>query len=605
MEQQNQPKKRVEFDLSQFRGSDGRKEMEQLYAESMKDFAEGSIVLGTVLQVRPSEVLIDIGYKSEGMVPASEFEDLSKVKPGDQFYVLLAEIEDDAGMVVLSKRKADEKLRWERIVKTYGEGSVVQGVITSRVRGGLLVDVDGVEAFLPGSQVDLSPVHNVDAWIGQRHEFKIIKLSPERRNLIVSRRELLEERSKARKKELLTTLQPGQKITGKVKNLTDFGAFVDLDGLDGLLHITDMSWGRIRHPSEVVQVGQEVTVQVLEVDPERERVSLGLKQLQTNPWDEIEQRYPVGSRLRGKVISLVPYGAFVELEKGVEGLVHVSEMSWTKRVVKASDVVSVGQDVDVVVLGVNKEEQKIALGMRQTVENPWDTVQERYPVGSRVKGKVCNFTSYGAFVELEDGIDGMIHVSDMSWTRKVNHPSEVLEKGAEVEAVVLEVDPENKRISLGLKQATEDPWNTIASRYRVGQKVSGVVTKVASFGAFVEIEPGVDGLVHISQLSDQHVEKVKDAVDVGQRVEARILRIDRAERRIGLSIQAMSLSDEEFERQREEMASALKPGEDMVDLAGALEEAMGLSAAGEEWRPGESQDRKKERPKDERQEEGP
>ncbi len=386
----------------------------------------------------------------------------------------------------------------------------------------------------------------------------------------------------------MESIEVGQRIVGKAKNITDFGVFVDLNGMDGLLHITDMSWGRIRHPSEMVNVGDEIEVVILDIDRDRERVSLGLKQSQPNPWEDIEARYPVGSRLRGKVVNLVPYGAFVEIEQGVEGLVHVSEMSWTKRVARASDVVQVGDDVDVVVLGVNIDEQKIALGMRQTEDNPWDTVQARYPVGSRVHGKIRNFTSYGAFVELEDGIDGMIHVSDMSWTRKVNHPSEVLSKDEEVDAVVLEVDPGNNRISLGLKQAAEDPWTSVVSKFKVGDKVSGKVTKVASFGAFVDIGEGVDGLVHISQLSDGHVERVKDVIDVGDHVEARVVRIDRAERRVGLSIKAGEIPDEEFEAQKDEVLDGLRPGEHMVDLAGAFDEALGLSGATEEWSPGAS-----------------
>jgi small subunit ribosomal protein S1 len=494
-------------------------------------------------------------------------------------------------MVVLSKRQADEQLQWQKVLSSYQEGSVVEGIIRTRVRGGVIVDVGGVDAFLPGSQIDIMPIHNIDSMIGGKYEFKVIKINTDRRNIIVSRRELLEDRLKSRKKELLDTIVVGERRRGKVKNITDFGAFVDLTGLDGLLHITDMSWGRVKHPSDLVQVGQELEVVVLEVDRDRERVSLGLKQAQANPWDDIEARYPVGSRLRGKVVSLAPYGAFVEIEPGIEGLVHVSEISWTKRVAKASDVLNVGDEVDVAVLSVNKEEQKIALGIRQTAENPWDTVVERYPVGSRVKGKVRNFTSYGAFVELEDGIDGMIHVSDMSWTRKINHPSEVLQKGQDVEAVVLEVDGQASRISLGLKQATDDPWNTIVAKYRVGQVVSGKISKVASFGAFVELEEGIDGLVHISQISDQHVEKVKDVLQVGQDVHARILRIDRAERRIGLSVKAATMADEEFEKQKEEILEGLKPGEHMVDLAGAFNEALGQAGLGEEWRPGEKRDR--------------
>ncbi|MBN1557933.1 MAG: 30S ribosomal protein S1 [Lentisphaerae bacterium] len=559
--------------------------MARMYEETLKDFTEGSIVKGKVLEVRGNEILVDIGYKSEGVIPAAEFEDLEKVAPGDELDVLLAEMEDEDGMVILSKEKADQKLRWERVLEHYNEGSVVQGTVKTRVRGGLIVDVDGVDAFLPGSQIDVSPVYNTEPYVGQTFEFKVLKISPERQNIIVSRRELIEERLRVKRRELLATIESGQMRKGAVKNITDFGVFVDLDGLDGLLHITDMSWGRVKHPSEMVSVGEELEVMILDVDRERERVSLGLKQKTRNPWDDIEGKYPVGSRLRGRVVNLAPYGAFVEIEEGVEGLVHVSEISWTKRIARAADVMSVGDEVDVVVLGLNKEEQKIALGMRQTEANPWDTVQERYPVGSTISGTVRNFTSYGAFVELEEGIDGMIHVSDMSWTRKINHPSEILEKGQTVQAVILEVDPQNQRISLGLKQAQEDPWNTITARYQVGQLVQGKVTKVASFGAFVELEEGVDGLVHISQISDEHVEKVRDVLDVGKDVEARIVKIDRGERRIGLSMRAVAVPEEEFVRQQEEtMPEGLRRGEHMVDLAGAFDEALGLS---EEWRPGE------------------
>ena len=582
---QVQKKKHIDFDLTQF-GADEREAMSKMYEETLKNFTEGSIVPGKVLEVRSNEVLVDIGYKSEGVIDGHEFTNLSEVSVGDAFDVLLDQIEDDSGMVILSKQKAEEKIQWEQVIKSCEEGATVMGVIKARVKGGMIVDVNGVDAFLPGSQVDVVPVHNVDALINGEFEFKILKINEERRNIILSRRELIEQRLRVKKRELLSTIEAGQERSGAVKNITDFGVFVDLGGLDGLLHITDMSWGRIKHPSEMVKVGEEIKVVILDVDLVKERVSLGLKQRTQNPWDGIDSKFPVGSRLRGKVVNLVPYGAFVELEEGVEGLVHVSEISWTKRIARASDVLSFGDEVDVVVLSVNKEEQKIALGMRQTESNPWDTVQGRYPVGTRITGHVRNFTSYGAFVELEDGIDGMIHVSDMSWTRKINHPSEMLEKGQEVEAVVLEVDPDNKRISLGLKQASEDPWNTIASRYTIGELVKGVVSKVASFGAFVALEEGVDGLVHISQISDQHIEKVRDALDVGQEVEARVIKIDQAARRIGLSIKAVTMPEDEFARHQEEMViEGLRPGDNMVDLAGAFDEAFsGL----EEWHPGES-----------------
>ena len=563
-------------------------EFASLLEGSQNQAPEQRIVKGMVLEVRPTEVLIDVGAKSEGVIPASEFADVSAVKPGDEVDVLVIQSENDDGMVVLSKKLADEKIKWEAVFQRYQEGSVVKGVVKGKVRGGLLVDVSGVDAFLPGSQIDLVPVHETDAFIGNEYEFKLIKLVPERRNIILSRRELLEAQQADKRRELLETLAIGEKRHGKVKNITDFGVFVDLDGIDGLLHITDLSWGRVKHPSEVVQPGQELEVVILDVDRERGRVSLGLKQAQPNPWDTIEAKYPVNARLRGKVASLAPYGAFIELEPGIEGLVHVSEFSWTRHVARPSDMLKVGDEVDVVVLSVDKENQKIALGIRQTEANPWDTVAERFPVGTRVKGKVRNFTSYGAFVQLEDGIDGMIHVSDMSWTRKVNHPTEVLQKGQEVEAVVLEVDSANQRISLGLKQAQEDPWTTITSHYAVGQTVKGKVSKIASFGAFVELEGGVDGLVHISQISEQHVEHVKDALKVGQEVEARIVRIDRDERRIGLSLRPAGEATPEEEAAAFDLPEeykgegpALKAGQNIVGLASAFDEAFG----GEEWSP--------------------
>lgn len=576
-------KKHISIDLSQIE-SIGQVEMSKMYAETLRSFTEGSIVPGRVLAIHNNEVLVDIGYKSEGVIDGHEFKDLSTVLVGDQLDVLLDQMEDDCGMVILSKEKAEQQIQWEHVIKSCAEGSTVMGVVKARVKGGMIVDVNGVDAFLPGSQVDVSPMHNVDSLIDNEFEFKVIKINEDRRNIILSRRDLIEERLRVKKRELLTTITKGQVRKGCVKNITDFGVFVDLDGLDGLLHITDMSWGRIKHPSEMVRVGDPIEVVILDVDQDKERVSLGLKQRLSNPWDDINEKFPVGSRLRGKVVNLVPYGAFVEIEEGVEGLVHVSEISWTKRVARASDVLSVGDEVDVVVLSVNPEEQKIALGMRQTEANPWDTVQARYPVGTRISGQVRNFTSYGAFVELEDGIDGMIHVSDMSWTRKINHPSEVLEKGQSVDAVVLEVDSGNKRISLGLKQASDDPWNTITTRYQIGQLVKGTVSKVATFGAFIKLEEGVDGLVHISQISDDHVEKVRDALDVGQEVEARVIKIDQVARRIGLSIKAKEMPEEEFSRHQEEMLEGLRPGDNMVDLAGAFDEAFsGL----EEWHPGE------------------
>ena len=555
-------------------------------------FRNGSLIEGTVSSIKGDDVFVDIGYKSIGSIDISEFGEGAEVKVGDKVTVLLKELENDkTGNVVLSKKAADDKIRWEKILERYVEGCVVTGTVTKATRGGLLVQIDDVEAFLPGSQVEVTPVKELEPYVGQTFEFKVIKISNERKNLIVSRRELIEGTLAEKRAELMASLQKGEVRKGRVKNITDFGAFIDLDGIDGLLHITDMSWGRIKHPSEMLKVGQELDVMVLDVDRDRERVSLGLKQCTQNPWDNILEQYPVGARVAGKVVNLAAYGAFVEIAPGIEGLVHISEFSWTKRVARASDMLSVGDEVQVVVLSVDVENQKIALGIRQTQDNPWDTVQDRFPVGSKIKGKVRNFTAYGAFVELEEGIDGMIHVSDMSWTRKINHPSECLQKGQEVEAIVLEVNPKDQRVSLGLKQAQVDPWDEIASKYPVGMVVKGKVSKIASFGAFVELEDGVDGLVHISQISEQRIEKVKDALDVGQEVEARVVKVDKAERRIGLSIRAMSMSEDEVKALEAEAAGepvSVKSATQGAGSAsfGGLSAAFDNAFANVEWQPG-------------------
>jgi len=557
-------------------------------AGNESQFKNGSLVEGTVTAVTGSEVFIDIGYKSVGSVGIDEFAD-GNVHAGDKVTVMLVQLENDkTGTIEISKRRADDKIRWEKIQARYVEGSVVTGTIKSAVRGGLLVQIEDVDAFLPGSQIEVTPVKDLEPYIGQTFDFKVLKISNERRNLIVSRRELIEGTLAEKRAELLATLQKGEIKKGRVKNITDFGAFVDLDGLDGLLHITDMSWGRVKHPSEILKVGQEIDVMVLDVDRDRERVSLGLKQTQPNPWDAIQEQFPVGARVSGKVVNLTTYGAFVEIAPGVEGLVHISEFSWTKRVARASDMLNVGDEVQVVVLSIDMENQKIALGIRQTQDNPWDTIQERYPVGSKIKGKVRNFTAYGAFVELEEGIDGMIHISDMSWTRKVVHPSEVLQKGQEVEAVVLDVNAKEQRISLGLKQAQVDPWSEIAAKYTVGSVVKGKVSKIASFGAFVELEDGVDGLVHISQISDQRIDKVRDALEVGQEVEARVMKVDRAERRIGLSIKAMNMTDDEVKAMIDGPEAVSEPASSSSgsDSFGGLGAAFDNAFANVEWQPG-------------------
>ena len=534
-------------------------------------FAAGSIVKGTIIEVGAKEVLVDIGYKSEGVIPGNEFEDIKAVKVGDQIDVLIEKLEDKEGMVVLSKEKAEFKQNWERILTICNEGGTIAGKVKAIVKGGLLVNI-GVEAFLPASQIDVITSKNLAQYVGNTYHFKVVKINQERQNIVLSRRELIEQERTERRQKLLAEMTPGDIRKGTVKNITDFGAFIDLNGIDGLLHITDMSWGRIGHPSEILKVGQDIDVVVLDINREKERVSLGLKQKLANPWDTIEQKYPVGAKVKGRVVNLVPYGAFVELEPGVEGLVHVTELSWTKRVAKPSDMLKPEQEIEAVVLGINREEQKISLGLRQLEANPWDKALEKYPPGTKVKGKIRNLTSYGAFIELEEGLDGMIHVSDMSWTRKINHPSEVIKRGDEVEAVVLEVDKANQRIAVGMKQLTPDPWEGIDQLYKVGDLVTGNVTKLASFGAFIGLQHEIDGLVHISQISEERIDKIKNVLKVGQEVTARVIKIDKSDRRIGLSIKAANYSNEQLKAEQAAL-DALKPGEDLVALQHAFDAA--------------------------------
>ena len=543
--------------------------MEEAFAKSQTSFSAGEIVEGTVIEMRSKELVVDIGYKSEGTVQLSEFGADNQPEIGGKIEVLIEVLENREGQVELSHERAEFKKNWDKINSICEEGKIIEGRVKEVVRGGLMVNI-GVEAFLPSSQIDVVPPRDLNALIGQKMEFKIVKLNSERQNIVLSRRELIEEERAEKRAEILENMTPGVVIKGKVKNITDFGAFIDLDGLDGLLHITDMSWGRINHPSEMVTVGEELDVVVLDINKEKERVSLGLKQKTQNPWELIESKYPVNTKIKGRVVNLVSYGAFVELEPGVEGLVHVTELSWTKKHTKPSEVLEKDQEIEAVVLGVNKDEQKISLGIRQLDENPWDASEEKYAVGTRVKGKVRNLTSYGAFVELEEGLDGMIHVSDLSWTRKINHPSELIKKGDEIEAQVLEVDRENQRISIGIKQLTEDPWEAINSLYQVGQLVTGKVTKLASFGAFVGLEHDMDGLVHISQISEERVDKIKNVLDVGQEVEARVIKIDRSDRRIGLSIKAAEYDEEQIKKEAEQL-DQLKPGEDLVALEHAFD----------------------------------
>ncbi len=545
-------------------------ELAELIDSKFRELREGSIVTGTIQEIRPQVVLVDIGYKSEGAISISEFED-EEIEVGDQIEVLLERLENDEGIVVLSKEKAAHKQNWDKIVGVYRDGGLVKGKVKSVVKGGLMVNV-GVEAFLPGSQVDIIPPRDLNEYVGKVYEFKIVKVNDDRKNIVLSRREVIEAERADQRQRFLETVKEGDKVEGIVKNITDFGAFVDLRGMDGLLHITDMSWGRVNHPSEMLHIGQSL-----------ERVSLGLKQMTDNPWADIERKYPINSHVKGRVTKLLPYGAFVELEKGVEGLVHVSELSWVKRITRPSDVLKLDQEIEAVVLSISVKEQKISLGVRQLEDNPWADIESRFPIGTVIKGQVRNLTPYGAFVGLEEGIDGMIHVSDMSWTRKINHPSEVLKKGDEVEAIVLEIKKEDQRVSLGIKQLESDPWESINDRFKVGDMVTGQVAKIASFGAFVNLDGDIDGLIHISQLSEDHVERVKDVIKVGDEITARVIKVDSIERRIGLSIKAVNYDTEQLRRETASF-EALRPSSDMV----GLEHAFNLATReNEEWSPSE------------------
>jgi small subunit ribosomal protein S1 len=551
-------------------------------AAEIAEIKEDKLVTGRIAAKNENGVLLDIGFKSEAFINRAELgEKWETISIGDELEVYLERMDDEENFPSVSLRKAEIQKSWDSIVQNYNEGDVIKGTIKNRVKGGLIVDV-GVEAFLPGSQVDLGQVRNLDDFLGIEDDFKILKINGERRNIVLSRRELLEAARAEQRAALLEELVPNTRRIGKVKNITEFGAFVDLNGMDGLLHITDMSWKRISHPSEVVQVDQEIEVMILDVDKARQRVSLGLKQLEGNPWDTVDVKYPKDSRVKGRVVNVMPYGAFVELEEGIEGLIHVSEMSWTKKVNKASDIVKEGDEVEAVVLEVSKENKKISLGLRQCQENPWEIIKENYPPGTRIKGVVRNMTGYGAFVQIKDDIDGMIHVSDMSWIRKVNNPSEILHKGMEVEAVILEVDAANQRISLSMKKLTEDPWEAIQNKYKVGDIVEGKVTKKASFGAFVELEGGIDGLIHISELSNDHVARVSDVVKEGDIVHARVKNINPEDRRIGLSLRDLDSDDASA-------GARTEPGEELGDFGTVLDKAISESqeaaeeaAAGEE-----------------------
>jgi small subunit ribosomal protein S1 len=521
------------------KGGDGQSEFEKLYDQSLKSFKSGTVVRGRVLQVRTGisgVVMLDLGYKSDGIIPAEQFteEELKSLKPGDELEVMLEAAEDANGNLLLSREKAKKLQVWDVLNRAYQTGSPVAGRILSVIKGGLTVDIGGVTAFLPGSQIDIKPVHNLNQMIGQTLELKIIKMNSGRGNIVLSRRVLLEHKQSAKKEETLATLAEGQIMSGVVKNITDYGAFVELGGIDGLLHITDMSWGRINHPSELLAVGDKVEVKVIRFDREKQKVSLGIKQKTQDPWITVGEKYPVGSKVRGKVVSLTDYGAFLELERGVEGLVHVSEMSWTQKVKHPSKIVAVGDMVEAQVLSIDQTGKRISLGMKQMAPNPWHTLGDRYPVGSAIEGKVRTITDFGAFVGLEEGIDGLVHISDLSWTKHVKHPSELLKKGQSVKAMVLSIDPQKERISLGIKQVSPDPWDKlIPERYKVGQDEKVKVAKVADFGIFVELEHEIEGLIPASEFL-----KDADPVKEGDEVTARVIKVDRGDRKVALSIKA-------------------------------------------------------------------
>jgi small subunit ribosomal protein S1 len=539
-----------------------------MYDVSFRNFAEGEVVRGVVLHVSASEVVVDVGYKSEGIIPIDEFRDETgqlAVKPGDTVDVLLEKTEDRDGYVVLSKEKAEKMKVWDDVERAYQERRVVTGRVIERVKGGLAVDI-GVRAFLPGSQVDVRPVRNLDALRGQEIRMRVIKVNKKRGNIVLSRKAVLEEENAERKRETLGGLEEGKVVTGTVKNITEYGAFVDLGGIDGLLHITDMSWGRINHPSEAVNVGDELRVVVLKFDRESERVSLGLKQLKADPWTTATIKYPSGSRVRGKVVSLTDYGAFVELEEGVEGLIHVSEMSWSKKVKHPSKILAVSQEVECVVLGLDQEAHRISLGLKQIESNPWLQLVEKYPVGSRITGKVRNLTEFGAFVEVEEGIDGLIHISDLSWTKRVKHPSEILKKGDTVDAVVLNIDADNQRLSLGLKQLATDIWDEFFAHHNVGDVVEGRIVRITNFGAFVELAEGIEGLVHVSELDEKRIDKPEEHFKPGDVFALKILKMQPEEKKIGLSIRAVK----QDEYQRDLQAFKEAQGSDRSTLADAF-----------------------------------
>ncbi len=556
----------IEKELEEIVGSDSLEKIEAAFDTSIKKFDLGTILRGRILGVIGNNVILDTGYKSEGIVPLSEFDSPEEVETGADIEVMLESFEDDTGLIQISKRKADRIRGWEKIVNKYQEGDVVNGKVVRKIKGGLLVDV-GIPIFLPASQIDIKPPGEIAEYIGSEVTCKILKIDEVQQNIIVSRRKLIEEERNKQKREFLDSVEVDQIVKGEVKNIADFGAFIDLGGIDGLLHITDMSWGRISHPSEMLAIGDEIEVKILDIDAVKDKVSLGLKQKTENPWTSVEEKYPIGSKIKGQVVNIMSYGAFVKLETGIEGLVHISEMSWTRRINHPSDVVAIGDSVEAIVLNINKDKEEISLSLKQVEQNPWTNIEEKYPPGVTIKGKVRNLTNYGAFIEIDEGIDGLLHISDMSWSKKVAHPSEIIKKGEMIEVKILSVDKDKKRVSLGIKQLTDDPWKKeIPEKYHVGDVAKGKVTKMTDFGAFVDLSNGLEGLLHISEVSKDKVKKLENVISIGQELDVKIVKMEPEARKIGLSLKGVGDSAEEPQASEPE---ASKPAEGQTDVKAA------------------------------------
>lgn len=554
----------IQRELEEIIGGDSLEKFEAAFDTSVKKFDLGTILKGRILGIIGNNVILDTGYKSEGTIPLSEFDSVEDVEIGNEIEVMLEAFEDDTGLIQISKRKADRIRGWEKVVDKYKEGDVVKGKVVRKIKGGLLVDI-GIPIFLPASQIDVKPPGEIAEYIGTEVTCKILKIDEVQQNIIVSRRKLIEEERSKLKREFLDSVQVGQVVKGVVKNIADFGAFIDLGGIDGLLHITDMSWGRISHPSEMLAIGDETEVKILDIDEVKDKVSLGLKQKTENPWANVGERYPIGSKIKGQVVNIMSYGAFVKLETGIEGLVHISEMSWTRRINHPSEVVAIGDSVEAIVLNINKDKEEISLSIKQVELNPWTNIEEKYPPGITIKGRVRNLTNYGAFIEIDEGIDGLLHISDMSWSKKVTHPSEIIKKGDKIEVKILSVDKDKKRVSLGIKQLTNDPWKKeIPEKYSVGDIVKGKVTKLTDFGAFIDMSNGLEGLLHISEVSGEKIKNLESVLSIGQELDVKIVKIEPEARKIGLSLKGVKKPSAQ-ESQSQEKQADIEASENIIE----------------------------------------